>query len=157
MKNTRWKDQLLNYEIIVPITMIIFVVVFIIDVYDLPKIAKRTPLLVGFITLALLFIQTCISISRNLKDREKIEKIKISGNLIKSKTLQLLLIMILYGVGMYSFGFFPSTIVMLPITMWMVGEKDVIKIILVSGIFLIMFYVFFIKIFGLKALGGAFL
>jgi len=157
MKNTRWKDQLLNYEIIVPITMIIFVVVFIIDVYDLPKVAKRTPLLVGFITLALLFIQTCISILKDLKDSEKIEKIKISGNLLKNKALQLLLIMILYGVGMYSFGFFPSTIVMLPITMWVVGEKDVIKIILVSGIFLIMFYVFFIKVFGLEPLGGAFL
>jgi len=90
MKNTRWKDQLLNYEIIVPITMIIFVVVFIIDVYDLPKVAKRTPLLVGFITLALLFIQTCISILKDLKDSEKIEKIKISGNLLKNKALQLL-------------------------------------------------------------------
>jgi len=157
MKNTRLKDQLLDYEIIVPITMIIFVVVFMIDVYDLPKVAKRTPLLVGFITLALLFIQTCISILKNLKDSEKKEKIKISGNLIKDKTLQLLLIMILYGVAMYSFGFFPSTIVMLPITMWMVGEKDVIKIILVSGIFLVMFYVLFIEVFGLKALGGAFL
>lgn len=157
MKNTRLKDQLLDYEIIVPITMIIFVVVFMIDVYDLPKVAKRTPLLVGLITLALLFIQTCISILKNLKDSEKKEKIKISGNLIKNKTLQLLLIMILYGVAMYSFGFFPSTIVMLPITMWMVGEKDVIKIILVSGIFLIMFYVLFIKVFGLKPVGGAFL
>lgn len=157
MKNTRLKDQLLDYEIVVPITMIIFVVVFMIDVYDLPKVAKRTPLLVGLITLALLFIQTCISILKNLKDSEKKEKIKISGNLIKNKTLQLLLIMILYGVAMYSFGFFPSTIVMLPITMWMVGEKDVIKIILVSGIFLIMFYVLFIKVFGLKPVGGAFL
>jgi hypothetical protein len=157
VKNNKWKDQLLTYEIIVPITMIIFVVVLIIDVYDLPKVAKRAPLLVGFITLALLFIQTCISIVKNLKDTEKIEKIKISGNLIKDKALQLLLIMILYGVAMYSFGFFPSTIVMLPITMWMVGEKDVIKIILASGIFLIIFYVVFIKVFGLKPLGGAFL
>ncbi|MBW2154049.1 MAG: tripartite tricarboxylate transporter TctB family protein [Deltaproteobacteria bacterium] len=150
MKTNNWRRQLVNFEIMMPIIMMIFVVVFIVDVYDLPKIAKRTPSLVGLITLVLLLIQTSISIAQNLKDNEKKEKNATEASLKKNKVLYLLLIMLLYNAAIYFFGFLSSTIVMMVITMRAIGEKSLVRISLVSGMFLIVFYFVFVKFFRLK-------
>lgn len=153
MKNKKWKGKLLNYEIIMPIVMIVFIVLFIVNVYSLPKVAKRAPLLVGSITLFFLLVQTYISILNNLKNNEE-EKSKLSRGLLKNKVLQLLLIMILYIAIMSYFGYFPSTIIMLVVTMWVIGEKQLLRITLVSVVFIIVFYIVFVKIFGLQPPAG---
>ena len=149
MKTVKLKEQLFNFETMMPIIMMIFVIVFIVDVHDLPRISKRTPFLVAFITLILLLIQTYISISQNRKDNEKKEKNEKAASLKKNKVLHLLLIMLLYDAGIYFFGFFPSTIVMLAVTMRAIGEKSLVRISLVSGMFLIIFYFVFVKFFRL--------
>jgi len=134
--------------------MIIFILVYMIDIYELPKISRKTPFLVGSITFALLIIQLCISLSGNLKETEADEKSKETGKLRTNKALFLLFIMLLYNLGIYSFGFFPPTIVMLVITMWGIGEKNPIKIVMVSGTFLIVFYLVFVRFFSLKPPAG---
>ena len=154
MKQDNWKEQLVSFEIIVPIIMVIFILVFIVDVYDLPRISRRTPLLVGTITLVLLFFQIGISVLKIRKNDEKKEAGKKLSSLKTNKAFYLLLIMLLYHAGIYYVGFFPSTIVMLAITMRMIGEKSLIKISLVSGIFLLTFYFVFMIFFGLRPPSG---
>lgn len=154
MQFNKWKTQLINFEIILPVVMIIFIIVYMLNISDLPKISRRTPFLVGSITFALLILQLCISLARNLKGTASDESSNETGKLKTNKALFLFFMMLFYNLGIYYLGFFIPTILMLVITMWVIGEKDPIKIIIVSGTFLIVFYLVFVRFFSLKPPSG---
>ena len=156
MKKNNWVQQYVCYEILMPIILILFVVSFIVSVYDLPKIAKRMPLLVGFVTLFFLVIETLHAIGRIRKTSEKTEKTPNTFSFAGQKALLFVCIMILYGLGIYCVGYLIPTCLMLVITMRLLGEKSVFKILIVSGGFLAVFYLTFKGIFGLYMPKGIF-
>lgn len=157
MKKNNWANQLICYEVLMPIILTLFVISFVISVYELPKIAKRMPLIVGFITLFFLFIETGLSISKVRKKATKLEETKKPFSFSVGKSLLFVCIMILYGLGIYCIGYLIPTCLVLVITMRLLGEKSIWKILLVSGGFLAIFYLTFKGIFGLYMPKGIFL
>jgi len=155
-KNSR-VHQYLCYEILMPVLLILFVASFILNVYDLPKIAKRMPLIVGFITLFFLIVETNLAVSKVQKNAEKPEAFKKMFSSFDVKAIWFVLVMILYGFGIYCIGYLIPTCLMLVITMRLLGEKSVLRILMVSGGFLAVFYLTFKGIFGLYMPKGIFL
>jgi hypothetical protein len=114
------------------------------------------PMLVGFVTLIFLVLETLLAIGRVQKTSEKTEaspKIFSFGGM---KALIFICIMILYGLGIYCIGYLIPTCLMLVITMRFIGEKSILKILMVSGGFLALFYLTFKGIFGLFMPKGIF-
>jgi hypothetical protein len=157
VKKKSWIDPLVNYDVIMPVLLICFVITFIINVFDLPTVAKRMPLLVGFITLFFLVIEAVRAVRKALGASVESENIIKSIKFLDNKALQFVCVMFLYGVGIYAFGYLVPTAVMLMVTIRMLGEKRISRILLVSAGFLAVFYLTFIGLFGLYMPKGVFL
>jgi len=157
VKKKSWINLLVNYDVIMPVLLICFVTAFIINVSGLPIVAKRMPLLVGFITLFFLVIEAVRAVRKALSAVVESENIIKSVTFIDNKALQFVCVMSLYGIGIYAFGYLVPTVVMLMVTMRMLGEKRFSRILLVSAGFLTVFYLTFIGLFGLYLPKGVFL
>jgi hypothetical protein len=153
------KRKYLNIELLMPIILAAFVVLFVLDVLPLSRITKRFPLIVGSVTLFFLIIQTYLSIkivkAEAAREGPEPWAEKTRPAFLKNKAVLLLAAMVLYAAGIYLLGFYISTPIVFALIMWIIGERKITRILFVTAGFMAVFYLVFVKLFTLQPPSGA--
>lgn len=152
------KNLIFNYELLVPVVLLIFIVIFMLDIQNLPAAARRMPALVGPITFAMIVALMIIkrkeifNISGVGEDEDQ-NTHKVSANATKKVGL-ITTIIIFYLAGIHFIGYFISTFVMIIAATLLLGEKNYLGIAVTSILFSVVMYLVFVVYFSLRLPSG---
>ncbi|HZK19013.1 MAG TPA: tripartite tricarboxylate transporter TctB family protein [Clostridia bacterium] len=162
----RLKGSILNYEVIMTLLMMAFVVVLMVDSHNLTKVGKMFPQGIGFVALVLLLTQLYQSLRQKPGGAETVEhddhgeivggdKPKV-GMETPKLLLTFVLLMAVYWVMMVTLGYMLATLIIMPITMWVLGMKRIIVLITTTVLVVASIQVIFVNIFKVSLPGGMF-
>lgn len=156
--------KLINFEVIMPVIMFIFALTYFLDMSDKPMTGRLFPQVVCVVLLLLLARVMIVNIAKKLASETravevaavKAEKVKFS----ERKGLELftfIAMMFIYYFAILLVGYVYSTFVFVIASMLVLGYKNKKAILLVSVIFLLVIYVFFVLGFHFVLPQGSFI
>ena len=144
--------KLVDYEVIMPVILFIFALTYLIDVSGNPRTGRLFPQLVCILMLLLLARMIIVSIMKKLASETGTVKAKGVEKATKSEFIEriglvrftFIVMLFLYYLAILLIGYVYSTFVFTVTTMIVFGYRKMKVVLLVSVIFLLVIYVFFV-------------
>ena len=154
--------RLKNNEVLAIAVILTFVLVFMFDVWDNPISGRIFPLIIGSIVLMLLVLQSVVVFKTDTEETEgtssKTQNTVNKESLKESRaSLVLIGLMLMYVLGIYTIGFLGSTFLFLIITMWTLGFRNKLIIMIIALLTLASVYLIFVVGFNFILPKGIFL
>ena len=148
------KSLIFNYEFLIPLFMLAFIVVYFFDISSLPAPARGMPTLIGSVALVLIAI-LLFTKHKDIFNFSRIEDGAKDKNLedkqaATRKVAIITAIVILYIVGIYLIGYFVSTFIMIVATALLLGERNYLSISITTILFSVIMYFVFVSYFSLR-------
>ena len=144
--------KLVDYEVIMPVIIFIFALTYLMDVSGNPRTGRLFPQVVCIVMLLLLARMIIVSIMKKLASETRaievtgVEKAAKSGFIERIGLVRFtfIVMLFLYYLAILLVGYVYSTFVFTVTTMLVLGYKKKKVVLLVSVIFLLVMYVFFV-------------
>ena len=144
--------KLVDYEVIMPVIIFIFGLTYLIDVSDNPRTGRLFPQLVCILMLLLLARMIIVSIMKKLASATGVVEVIGVEKAAKTRFLErtglmvftFIIMLFLYYLAILLVGYVVSTFVFTVTTMLVLGYRKKKVVLLVSVIFLLVIYVFFV-------------
>ena len=144
--------KLVDYEVIMPVILFIFALTYLIDVSDNPRIGRLFPQVVCIVMLLLLARMIIVSIMKKLASETRAVEVTGVEKAAKRRFLErtglmvftFIIMLFLYYLAILLIGYVYSTFVFTVTTMIVFGYRKMKVVLLVSVIFLLVIYAFFV-------------
>ncbi|PKM89449.1 MAG: hypothetical protein CVU87_05415 [Firmicutes bacterium HGW-Firmicutes-12] len=145
--------KLIDYEVIMPAIMIIFALSYFINVSDNPRTGRLFPQIICIIMLLLLVRIIIVNIKSKLISETGSVEVTGVEETVKSKKFTerkglvlftFIVMMFLYYLAILLVGYIYATFIFVVTSMLVLGYKNKKVILLVTVIFLLVIYVFFV-------------
>ena len=138
-----------DYEVLMLVVMFIFVVSFMINVKDNPRASRLFPIYIGLVLICLMTVQSVITFRKKRKaileskDILPDNKKKDVGWHRPGLVAKFVALIFLYYLAILMIGYLYASFLFLVMTMWLLGVKSKVEILLISvGTLAIIYAVF---------------